>query len=201
MLLPATAALFLAKLERPPPLSPRSSFHPRDLLLNPIPPPGPPPLAAVLAGDPAIISGGNNGQAASIGCDLSLCARNAAMPELTTCELGLPARYRQRGFRTRGTPCTMPSPRSASIYGCDASIYGCTAPIHGSNAAVYGGSADGGRGRSRRTRRTPQGSGVPRAGSQVPICLRAPYAMSGTEIAYAAICLRARYAMSGTDIA
>lgn len=65
--LSATAALFLAKLERPPPLSPRSSFHPRDLLLNPIPPPGPPPLAAVLAGDPAIISGGNNGQAASIG--------------------------------------------------------------------------------------------------------------------------------------
>eukprot|EP00961_Rhodomonas_salina_P268515 3628717-Rhodomonas_salina.2 len=28
-------------------------------------------------------------------------------------------------------------------------------------------------------------------GHQVPVCLRACYAMSGTEIAYAAICLRA----------
>eukprot|EP00961_Rhodomonas_salina_P174870 2358836-Rhodomonas_salina.4 len=33
------------------------------------------------------------------------------------------------------------------------------------------------------------------------ICLRACYAMSGTEIAYSAICLRACYAMSGTEIA
>eukprot|EP00961_Rhodomonas_salina_P112726 1516425-Rhodomonas_salina.1 len=32
-------------------------------------------------------------------------------------------------------------------------------------------------------------------------CLRACYAMSGTDLAHAAICLRARYAMSGTDVA
>eukprot|EP00961_Rhodomonas_salina_P154898 2086405-Rhodomonas_salina.6 len=32
------------------------------------------------------------------------------------------------------------------------------------------------------------------------ICLRARYAMSGTDLAYTTICLRARYAMSGTDL-
>eukprot|EP00961_Rhodomonas_salina_P304364 3941573-Rhodomonas_salina.6 len=34
----------------------------------------------------------------------------------------------------------------------------------------------------------------------VAICLRACYAMSGTDIGYGAICLRACYGMSGTDI-
>eukprot|EP00961_Rhodomonas_salina_P097238 1307742-Rhodomonas_salina.4 len=33
------------------------------------------------------------------------------------------------------------------------------------------------------------------------ISLRAPYAMSGTDLAYAAICLRAPYAMSGSELA
>eukprot|EP00961_Rhodomonas_salina_P267808 3618292-Rhodomonas_salina.1 len=32
------------------------------------------------------------------------------------------------------------------------------------------------------------------------ICLRACYAMSGTDLAYGAICLRSCYAMSGTDL-
>eukprot|EP00961_Rhodomonas_salina_P243259 3287107-Rhodomonas_salina.4 len=34
-----------------------------------------------------------------------------------------------------------------------------------------------------------------------PSCLRAHYAMSGTELARRAICLRECYAMSGTEIA
>eukprot|EP00961_Rhodomonas_salina_P018312 246122-Rhodomonas_salina.2 len=33
-----------------------------------------------------------------------------------------------------------------------------------------------------------------------PICLRIRYAMSGTDLAYAAIIFRRRYAMSGTDV-
>eukprot|EP00961_Rhodomonas_salina_P233214 3151681-Rhodomonas_salina.1 len=35
----------------------------------------------------------------------------------------------------------------------------------------------------------------------LPFCLRKCYAMSSTEIAYAASCYRSRYAMSGTEIA
>eukprot|EP00961_Rhodomonas_salina_P197942 2670955-Rhodomonas_salina.6 len=36
---------------------------------------------------------------------------------------------------------------------------------------------------------------------QLPIALRAPYAMSGTDVAYAAVCLRACCAMCGAGIA
>eukprot|EP00961_Rhodomonas_salina_P272132 3677535-Rhodomonas_salina.2 len=37
--------------------------------------------------------------------------------------------------------------------------------------------------------------------SCIPYCLRACYAVSGTDTAYGAICLCVRYAMSGTGIA
>eukprot|EP00961_Rhodomonas_salina_P094393 1270175-Rhodomonas_salina.2 len=42
---------------------------------------------------------------------------------------------------------------------------------------------------------------LPRGSSQVPIALRARYAMSGTDLAYRGITLRACRAMSGTDLA